>query len=205
MALETRQSLSPVSPPAEWDRGLLFGLPSQLLTLSSPFGKREGGRKETEKEHSPSDLRPSQRVSSGLSFTSGHMHYNRSLPSHRFPSFCFPPHTCFIDPSRHPSLPCRLQVPHLFLTVAFPSILSPETTLLPPPSCKALCLHPLPRPTLTLYPDPALPLRSLLHPTPPHRPVLMLSPQNVNALGQSSSLYPCSLTPALLCASPSLI
>lgn len=98
-------------------------------------------------------------------------------------------------------------MPHLFL-VSFPSILSPETTFLPSPSYETLCLHLLARSTLILYPDPTFPLLDhFCLPPSLHRPALMLSPQNMNSLGQPSSFYPWSPHPctALCFVFPDLI
>lgn len=194
------------APPAEWDRGLLLGLPSELLTLSSPFGKREGGREGEErqrKKHSPSDLRPSQRVfwplllPQGIHTTTGHFLLIDSFPSAR-PSY-------LLHRSLH-RFPTDSPMPHLSPTAAFPSIFSPETTFLPISLLQSPLASSLPRPTLSLYPDPTFPLGSLLPPTLLHRPARMLSPQK-NSLGQPSSFYPHSPHPctALCFPFPNLI
>lgn len=79
----------------------------------------------------------------------------------------------------------------IFSLVSFPSILSPEATFLPSPSYETLCLHPLARSTLILYPDLTFPLLDhFCLPPPLHRSALMLSPQNIHSLGQPSSFYP---------------
>lgn len=164
-------------------------------SLLAPHSEREReGEERQRKKHSPSDLRPSQRVSWPLLLPQGRCttvcHFLLSVPS-----FCSPFITSSqIPPATH-HFPTDSMCP-IFPPVYFPSILSPETTFLPFPSCETLCLYPLARPTLILYPDSNFPLLDHFCFRPPlHRSALMLSPQNINSLGQPSSFYPWSPHP----------